>query len=207
MKRTPVATRGRPRQFDRAAALQTALKLFLAHGYEGTSVADLGAAMGIAPPSLYAAFGSKEGLYREALQLYLEGRGRFVTRALQSKAPLKDQVRLILRGAAAAFTPPGGDTPGCMLSAGMQACSPDNSAVADHLKALRAAPLAAIAHRIEQAKSEGELPSEVNGKTLSRLFAAVVTGMAVQARDGATRRELLELAESAMQAWPEPKPG
>ena len=199
----PKLPRGRPRTFDRATALQAALKLFLERGYEGTALSDLVAAMGIAPPSLYAAFGSKEGLYRETLDLYLEGRGRFVSRALERKGLCcEDLVRQILRDAAVAFTPGGDDVPGCMVSATMLACSPNNREVGDHVKALRAAPTRAVAQRIEQAKANGELPPSVNSEALARFFASVVAGMSIQARDGATRRQLLELAESAMQAWP-----
>ncbi|MBC7956831.1 MAG: TetR/AcrR family transcriptional regulator [Cytophagales bacterium] len=194
--------RGRPRAFDRAAALQLALDLFLERGYEGTSIAELVDAMQISPPSLYAAFGAKENLYREAIELYAEGRGRFVTRALQQDLPVEEQVRQILRDAALAFTPVNGATPGCLVSASMLVCTPDNRGVAEHVKTLRAAPMAALAQRIEQAKKRGELPASVNGLTLARFYAAVVTGMAVQARDGAKRRELLDLVDSAMQAWP-----
>ncbi len=79
MKKNPGgAQRGRPRMFDRDAMLQKALMLFWEHGYEGVSVSQLVEEMGITPPSLYAAFGSKEGLYREAVALYLSGPGRFV---------------------------------------------------------------------------------------------------------------------------------
>lgn len=200
----PTPARGRPRAFDRDKALKTALSLFLEHGYEGTSVAELIDAMHIAPTSLYAAFGSKENLYREAIELYLEGRGRFVSRALQQDLPVQAQIRQILDDAAKAFTPTGDETPGCLVSTGMLVCTPDNQGVAEHVKQLRAAPLAAVTQRIEQARKLGQLPAAVNGKALARFYAAVVTGMAVQARDGAKRRELLDLVDCAMQAWPQP---
>jgi AcrR family transcriptional regulator len=195
------ASRGRPRQFDRAAALEAALDVFLEHGYEGTSVSALVSAMNIAPPSLYAAFGSKEALYRETLAVFLAGRGRFVTRALEEETTAEGLVRRILRDAAKLFTP-AGDIPGCMVSASMVACGPESLAVADHLKELRKAPMAAIVQRLDQARKDGQLPRTVNAKSLAQFYAAVLSGMAVQARDGATRGELLELAENAMRAWP-----
>jgi TetR/AcrR family transcriptional regulator, copper-responsive repressor len=201
---TEKRSRGRPRQFDRDAALRIALELFLERGYAGASVSDVTDAMGISPPSLYAAFGSKESLYREALALYVEGRGRFVSRALEHDAPVEQQVRQILHDAAVAFTPIGANAPGCMVSADLLMFTPDNAGVAEHVRTLRAAPVDAVARRIEVAKKNGELPATANGKTLARFYAAVVTGMAIQARDGARRKDLLEVAENAMQAWPRP---
>lgn len=198
----PSAPRGRPRSFDRDAALRAALALFIERGYAGASLSDLTAAMGISPPSLYAAFGSKEGLFREALHLYLEGRGRFVSKALERNLGAEEQVRMILRNAAAAFTPDGDDQPGCMVSAGMLTCSPEDLGVADHVKSLRTAPLEAMVRRMELARKQGELPASVHPRALARFYAAVVTGMAVQARDGASRRELMALADNAMRAWP-----
>jgi AcrR family transcriptional regulator len=201
-KDTNKPVRGRPRTFDRDAALRTALQLFLERGYESTSVADLVTAMGIAPPSLYSAFGSKEQLYREALQLYLEGRGRFVTRALAEETTARATVERILRDAARSFGPSTEHPPGCMISASLLACSPDNEAIAGHVADLRAAPLAAMVQRLKRAQSEGELPADVDARALARYYAAVISGMAVQARDGASMKELLAIAETAMLAWP-----
>lgn len=194
--------RGRPRAFDRDSALQVALRLFLERGYGGTSLADLTEAMNISPPSLYAAFGSKEQLYREAVQLYLQGRGRFVSKALEQDMGVEQQVREILRNAARAFTPEADDQPGCMVSAGMLTCSPGDQGVAEYVRGLRGAPLEAMIRRMERARKQGELPASANARTLARFYSAVVTGMAVQARDGATRRDLLALADQAMDAWP-----
>lgn len=190
--------RGRPRQFNREAALKAALALFLERGFDATSVADLVTAMGIAPPSLYAAFGSKEGLYREVLQLYLEGRGGFVSKALASPAPVEEQLRQMLVGAAEAFTPENGEVPGCMVSTEMVACSPSNLETAEHVRSLRAMPQAAFARRLEQARKDGEICTYAAPEALARFYSAVVTGMAIQARDGASRQELLEIATSAM---------
>lgn len=201
-KNAPKSVRGRPRQFDRASALRAAMAIFLERGYEGTSVADLVTAMEIAPPSLYAAFGSKENLFREVLALFLEERGQFVTRALQEEMTAESLVKRILHDAATLFTPAGEETAGCLVSASMVACGPENLSIASHLKELRLAPIAAIIQRFEQAKKAGQLPKAVNCLALARFYAAVVTGMAVQARDGATRRELFDVADNAMRAWP-----
>lgn len=179
------------------------MQLFMERGYDGTSVADLVGAMGIAPPSLYAAFGSKEALYQEVLRLYLEGRGRYVSRSLEQDLPVREQVRLILESAAREFTPGRDQWPGCMVAQSMLACSPANQQVAEHVKALRAIPVKLVQDRMTQAQVRGELPAEADPRALSRFYAAVVTGMAVQARDGASRKDLLQIADDAMRAWPQ----
>jgi AcrR family transcriptional regulator len=196
------SARGRPREFDRESAVRIALGLFLERGYEGTGIADLVGAMNITPPSLYAAFGSKEGLFKEAIDLFFQSRGWFVTSALAEEKTAKKTVNRILLDAAKAFTPTGGEAHGCIVSAQLIACNPSTMSAASHVKDLRAALIAAIVRRFEQAKKDGELPDAVNCKALARFYAAALTGMAVQASDGASRRELMDLAENAMHAWP-----
>lgn len=198
----PKRSRGRPPGFDRHRAVQTAMALFLKRGYQGTSVSDLVEAMGLSPPSLYAAFGSKEGLYREVLGHYVEGRGRFVSKALAVDQPVEEQVRQILRDAATTFTPVGEDAPGCMVSGDLIMFTPDNASVANHVRELREVPRRAVAERIRWAQSNGQMPPSVNADALARFFSAVVTGMAVQAKDGASREDLLAMAAQAMAAWP-----
>lgn len=199
---TTASARGRPKAFDRSLALNVAMDLFLSRGYEGTSVADLVQAMEISPSSLYATFGSKESLYQEALELYLSTRGRFVTRGLEKDLPIEQQVRLILEDAATAFTPRNGSAPGCMVSSDLLLCAPKNAAVADNLKRIRTASIAAVTRRIDEAKRQRQISKKIDSKSLARFFAALVTGMAVQARDGTTRKELREMIDIAMKSWP-----
>jgi AcrR family transcriptional regulator len=194
--------RGRPRAFDRNAAVKTALDLFLRNGYDGVSISQLVDAIGISPPSLYSAFGSKDGLYREALNLYIEGRGRFVSRALANGQGIRAQVRQILRDAAAAFAPTGKNAPGCLVSTDLHALTPGNEAVALHVRSIREAQIDAIAKRIDAARQCGELPADADGKDLARFYAAVIAGMALQAKGGATRKQLTALADLALEAWP-----
>ena len=198
--------RGRPRTFDRDEAVQTSLRLFSERGYQGTSIADLVAAIGISPPSLYAAFGSKEALFREALSAYADGRGAFVAQAFETDLPLQQQLQRLLQNAAAAFTPPSREgPPGCPISTDLVQHSPDDAEVAAHVEALRDRRRQLIARRIEAAKKRGEVPATTNAKALARHVAAVITGMAQQARDGARRADLLDIAEAAMLAWPRGK--
>jgi len=200
-KTTQPSARGRPRTFDRDAMLAKALELFWEHGYEGVSIARLVEAMGIAPPSLYSAFGSKEALYREALELYLSGPGSFIARALAEETTAKAVVRRILREAAQLFTAKSHPR-GCFVASGELDCAPENQELAHCVAALRTASLEALTQRLIRARKEGELPAGADVKSIARFYGAIIQGMSVQARDGATAAELTNIAEIALRAWP-----
>lgn len=199
--KTTRAARGRPRLFDRDAMLQKALMLFWERGYEGTSVAQLVQAMGITPPSLYAAFGSKEGLYRAAVELYLLGPGQFVALALAEEPTARDAVERILRQAVHIFTAKTHPR-GCVIATSELVCAPENRELARTIAGLRAMSIDATAQRLARAKKEGELPASVNVKALARFYGAIIQGMSVQAKDGATTAELSSIADLAILAWP-----
>ncbi|WP_181780176.1 TetR/AcrR family transcriptional regulator [Pseudonocardia pini] len=197
--------RGRPRGFDRDRALETAMAMFWRHGYDGTSVADLTRAMGIAAPSLYAAFGSKQELYRESLQLYVRTLGRLGVANLGSAASARDGVHAVLRAAAEAFTRPG-FPPGCMVGIGSLRCAEDNRVAEEATTELRSATHAMLLARLRQAQADGELPESADPTAMADLYAAVLEGMSVVATDGATRTRLLATADLAMAGWPSPGP-
>src|SRR3989442_342282 len=96
----PAKPRGRPREFDREAALERAIDVFWRHGYEAASVSDLTAAMGINPPSLYAAFGDKEKLFLEAVERYQQQRRESVTKVFDEAPTAKEAVHRVLQDAA-----------------------------------------------------------------------------------------------------------
>ncbi|CAO3401690.1 TetR/AcrR family transcriptional regulator [Azospirillum palustre] len=194
-------TRGRPRGFDRDEALAHAVRLFWQHGYEGTSVSELVKELGINPPALYSAFGSKEGLYREALDRYLREAGGFYARVLAEETTARDAVARILREGAQAFT---GTIGGCMLSTAALACAPEHQAVAQEVAALRSARRSLLAERITRGIAEGDVPAGVRPEVLAGYYMAVLQGMAVQAHDGADEATLREIADTAMRAWPQP---
>ena len=191
--------RGRPRAFDRDQALETALELFWRQGYEGTSVADLTAALGIKPPSLYAAFGSKEGLYREALERYLAGHGSFVRTALTSDLTAREAITRMLREACAVYA-----GRGCMVTSGALVCAPENAAISEQLALVRFRGRSAIVARLDRAVTEGDLPPDTDTAGLGAYYAAVIQGLSVQARDGTSPVDLQAIATLAMAAWPVP---
>ncbi|MBX4956303.1 TetR/AcrR family transcriptional regulator [Rhizobium lentis] len=195
LKNPPARRRGRPPAFDREAVLAAARETFWAHGYEGASIADLTAAMGITPQSLYAAFNSKADLYREALQQY-RTLGANTFSALAEPIDTLSAFERVLRGSAAIFSAPG-HPKGCMISTAVLNCASENDAIADHVAALRRQSLDAFAARIERGIREGDIRPETNARALARFLGAIVQGMSVQARDGASLEELLDIAALA----------
>ncbi|QCO06185.1 TetR/AcrR family transcriptional regulator [Azospirillum argentinense] len=188
--------RGRPRAFDRDEALAKAADTFWRLGYEGASIADLTAAMGITPQSLYAAFASKADLYREALEWYQATVGASTAAALEEGDAVVALTR-VLRDSARDFTRR--DRPhGCMVSTAVLTCATENDPVARHVAGLRTATINLIRVRIERGISEGQLKGETNAASLARFVGAMIQGMSVQAQDGAPTEALSALADHAV---------
>jgi AcrR family transcriptional regulator len=192
--------KGRPRGFDRAEALRHAMRLFWAKGFDGASMADLTAVMGINPPSLYAAFGSKEALFREATDLYSETEGVGIWRSLHQSATAKQAVEGFLRESAAAFSR-AGDPPGCLIVLGALNSNGNNAAICEDLRQRREANVAELRTRLEAAVREGELPAGIDCEAIAVFYVTVQQGMSIQARDGASYARLLAAADGAMAAW------
>src|SRR5580698_2256191 len=193
--------RGRPRTFDRPTAVQQAMKLFWDHGYEGTTFDDLIEAMHIGPSSFYHEFGSKEQLYRETVNYYMEAHLGFFPRILTTPGDLRAAFEAMFEEGAA-FLASDTSPAGCMISLAGTHISPQLVSVADFTKRVRKAWNDALINRLKKGVSDGELPPETNVKELAAYFGAVFRGMAAQARDGASRKELLGIARVAMRAWP-----
>jgi AcrR family transcriptional regulator len=192
--------RGRPREFDVEEALDRALRVFWRKGYEGASLAELTEAMGINRPSLYAAFGSKEGLFLKALDRYAQGPAAYVGEALNEPTARAVAERL-LGGTIDALTDPH-NPHGCLVVQGALACSEAAESIRRELVARRAAGEAALRRRLERALAEGDLPADTDPADLARYVVTVIRGMAVQAASGARREELRRVAEMALRAWP-----
>ncbi|MFC7555181.1 TetR family transcriptional regulator [Pseudoroseomonas wenyumeiae] len=190
----------RPREFDPEEALQAALMQFWQKGYEGTSIADLTAAMGITKPSLYACFGNKEELFRKALDSY-EARYRAISDAALAEPDTRRAVERLLQGYADLLTRQGMPH-GCLGLNGAIACSPDSESVRQELIHRRLEAEAVVARRLERAREEGDLPADASPDALARYLMAVAMGLAVQAKAGATREMLGEVVELTMAGWP-----
>jgi AcrR family transcriptional regulator len=195
-----MAPRGRPRSFDRDAALASAMDVFWARGYDGTSLEDLLAAMGgITPPSFYAAFGSKEALFAEVVELYGQTVGEGPMRALE-QSPVRSGVEGMLRAAVDTFDSPGGAR-GCLLVLSAPTRTRTNGPVYERLRALRCQAPETIRRRLERAVKEGELPRGVSVDDVAAFYTAVSHGLAISARDGTPRHTLLAIVDGAMAAW------
>ena len=174
--------------------------MFWRQGYEGTSLSDLTEATGLNRPSLYAAFGNKEALFREALDRYGERGGRFLRDAVKEHTA-RAVVERLLHAAADRVTCLG-HPGGCLTVRGALACGPQAEAVRQELAARRAEDERLLRHRLERAKAEGDLPPEADPADLARYVATVYQGMSVQAAGGASRPALRRVAELALRAWP-----
>jgi AcrR family transcriptional regulator len=199
LKMAPVP-KGRPRAFDPALALDRALHVFWRQGYEGTSLTDLTEAMGINRPSLYAAFGNKEALFRKVLQRYASGPSAWIAQALEEPTARAVVERLLL-GATGSPAQPGAPR-GCLAVHGALACGGDADCIRRELAAFREEGVTAIRKRFERAKREGDLPSDANAADLARLISTILHGLAVQAAGGASPRELRRVAKLALRTWP-----
>lgn len=196
-----VRKRGRPRVLNRETGLEVAANLFWERGYEGTSIADLTAAMGITPPSLYATFGSKEELFRMALNHSISQQNSQRLELLDAKIPVYETLKLFLYDIAEGDTQP--DKPrGCIVSTAVLQHSEENASVARTTAALREASIQVLKSRFDRAVSEGELPEGTDTDTLARFYGAVMQGMSAQACDGACTIRLKALVDIALNAWP-----
>ena len=195
-----MAERGRPRSFDRTDALRRAMMLFWKHGYEGTSLADLTATMGITAPSLYAAFGCKEALFREVVEHYQANEGRFTGEALEADTSAREAIEAMLNGAAVNL----GATGGCLVVTAATKCGAANETVDLYLQENRVARNDAIRRRLERAVQEGELPADTDTRGLATFYATLLQGMSIQARDGTSKKSLKAAVVAAMSAWPGP---
>jgi AcrR family transcriptional regulator len=209
-ERDPVATgcgetkrgRGRPAVFDRAKALTKAMKLFWERGYEGTSFDELIAAMGISASSFYNSFGSKEALYCEATRHYLEWAGQWFNAILHDPSiDTKTAFARLFEATADEFTR-GDHPPGCMISLAGTHCSPGMTNIRDMMAEHRAFSESAMAERIRKGVAAGDMPKDTGCEMLAAYYSAVARGLAVQARDGASREKLSEIGRLAMRAWP-----
>jgi AcrR family transcriptional regulator len=191
---------GRTRQFDADKALDRALEVFWARGYEGARLPELTRAMGINRPSLYAAFGNKEALFRKALNHYRTGPLAFWAEALMQPTA-REVVEAIFSGFIRMLR--GREkVRGCLIVSGALACGEEAEPVRRELARLRQGAVTALRTRFERAVQEGDLPNGTDCATLARYIATVMHGLAVQSASGATEKELRLVSRMAMRGWP-----
>lgn len=196
----PIKKIGRPLSFDRSAALGQAMLAFWRHGYETTSIAELTVAMGITPPSLYAAFGDKKSLFLEAMHLYAGDRAS-IAAALDGAPSARAGVLAMLEGAATGFT--GEATPpGCLLASATASGSADSAEVQAAVAAVRQEISALIQARVARDIASKQLPRDTDALAMADLVIATIQGMSVLARDGLPRQRLLALGRQVLRAFP-----
>lgn len=195
-----MAERGRPRAFNRDIALRRAMEVFWSKGYDSASMSDLTSAMGINSPSLYAAFGSKETLFREAVQLYSGTESPEIWQAVVEAPTAREAVAGYLHTTAEAFTQPGKPA-GCLIVLGALLASDANEGVCRTLKELRAENVAGLRAKFDRAIAAGELPKGFDSSAAAAFYVTVQQGMSIQARDGASRETLRAIADGALAAW------
>jgi AcrR family transcriptional regulator len=196
-----MAVIGRPREFDREAALQAAMLLFWRKGFAATSMNDLCDAMDVRSPSLYAAFGSKEALYLETVEHYVQTIGPSVWDTLAEGATARAGVERLLLAGSETLPKSRTKPAGCMAM--LSAIGDEWPAmITDVVRKVRLEVLNQLRARLKAAVAEGELAAATDIDGLSRFYLSVFQGMAIQARDGASRAELRAVAAAAMAAWP-----
>jgi AcrR family transcriptional regulator len=200
-ERKVMAIIGRPREFDRGAALKAAMVLFWRKGFAATSMNDLCDVMDVRSPSLYAAFGSKEALYLEAIQHYVQTVGPPVWDGLAEGATARAGVQNLLLAATESL-PESHVTPAGCMAALAAVCDEWPAGIAEVVRKIRVEMRGLLRSRLEAGIANGELPATTDIEGLSRFYLSVYQGMAVQARDGAAAAELRGVVAAAMSVWP-----
>jgi len=197
---SPACARGRPREFDPDVALAAALKVFWKNGYEGASLNELTCAMGITKPSLYACFGNKEALFRQALDLYERDKLSYVRKALEAPTAREVAERL-LRGALDLQCSEG-DPQGCLGVISVVSCGAEAESMRQEVVARRKSSEEAMIERFARAREAGDLPAAFTPEAMACFLTAVMQGMSVKASSGTPRSELERLVDTTLAIWP-----
>jgi AcrR family transcriptional regulator len=196
-----MARTGRPREFDRQAALDAALMLFWKQGYEPTSLNQLKEVMGgISPTSFYAAFGSKEQLFEEVVELYRSTEGRVTDVLFDEEISPRSAVEACLRQSVRMQTNPL-HPPGCLIVSGASNCGASGDQVIELLKSIRRKNNEAIRSQVRRAVAIGELSNSTDIEGLSEVFGTFLVGISNAVRDGVNRDSLERSIDQIMRLW------
>ncbi|QRI92991.1 TetR/AcrR family transcriptional regulator [Delftia lacustris] len=195
------AARGRPRLFDRSAALERALKVFWEKGYESAQLLDLTQAMGISASSFYASYGTKEKAFCEAVDRYVDTVGVLAVKALEDAPTARAGLRAMLEQTVTTATSV--DAGGCLLVLGVVNPQPESRVAWEYLKKTRRKTLSLIRGRLARGVKEGDLPADTPVDDLALHFLGLTQTISFQARDGASRNALRRLIAPALAALPE----
>lgn len=195
-----MSERGRPRGFDRDKALRQAMVVFWERGYEGASLEALTSAMGISRTSLYAAFGCKEALFREAVELYERAEGSVTDHALDNAATAREAIEAMLRSNIDTYSDP--RTPaGCMIVLASALGVPGDAQVREFLAERRRSAHASVVGRLKRGIVEGDLRKQANVNAIAEFYGTLLQGLSYQSRSGASKRSMQRMVDSAMAAW------
>ncbi|ACT48004.1 TetR/AcrR family transcriptional regulator [Methylotenera mobilis] len=192
-----MASVGRPRTFDRDDALNKAMLIFWEKGYEGTTMTDIINVIGTKAPSVYAAFGNKDKLFNEVVNLYAEILKAGPLKALNDHSSIYDAIRSSLYSNVEIFTSSNNPC-SCLIMTAANNCSPEHSEHMSNLKNLRTNYKRAIEVRFQQAVADGQLISSANPQTLAEYYMTFVHGLALRAKDGVNKSELLTSTDYAL---------
>jgi AcrR family transcriptional regulator len=197
----PAKQRGRPLAFNQEDALDKALNVFWLRGYEGATMTELTEALGINKPSIYAAFGNKEELFRKALAKYLAGPAAFIGEVFKESTAHQVAEKFLMQ--AVDFFSDKSTPNGCMIVQGALTCGAGSASIQQELIAYRKSYEHALTQRFVLAITQGDLPAHMNAAALAKYLTTIHQGMSVQATSGATKEELLAIIEIALSNWPE----
>ena len=196
-------SRGRPKVFDREAALDKAMTLFWQHGYEATSLADLVAATGAKAPTLYAEFTNKEGLFRAVLDRYI---ARFAAKheaqLFCEEKTVEQALQDYFATVAACFTSK--DTPaGCFMINTSATLAASSKGIANTVKSRHAMQEETLTTFLRHRQQRGEIPAHCNPERLAQYLSCILQGMSISAREGATLEKLQNITATTLRLWPE----
>lgn len=195
-----MAPAGRPRSFDRDVALRRVMEMFWERGYEAVSLADVAAELGLTKPSIYAAFESKEALFREAIELYTRSEGSATLQALAKEPTARAAIEAVLRNNARTYTAPGKPR-GCMVVLAASVGSSENAEVRSFLAAIRKQSREQLAKRVQRGIRDGDVAKGTDAQRVALFYGTLLTGLSVQARDGVSAQAMNAAIDDAMAMW------